>query len=32
MSDTMMNEKDFSAALEAARSPVHSGGHPFSVA
>lgn len=32
MSETMMNEKDFSAALEAARSPVHSGGHPFSVA
>lgn len=32
MSDTMMNQKDFSDALEAARSPVHSGGHPFSVA
>lgn len=32
MSDTMMNEKDFSAALEAARTTVHSGGHPFSVA
>ena len=27
---TLMNQKDFFAALEKARSPVHSGGHPFS--
>lgn len=32
MSNTMMNEKDFGKALEGARSVVHSGGHPFSVA
>ena len=28
----MMNQKDFYAALEGARAPVHSGGHPFSKA
>ncbi len=27
---TLMNQKDFFAALESARTPVHSGGHPFS--
>ena len=26
----MLNQKDFFAALEAARQPKHGGGHPFS--
>ena len=32
MTEALMNEPEFHKALEAARAPVHSGGHPFSLA